>query len=217
MRKLLFALMLVLFCLPAYAGEIKLQVNGQEVTSSMQYIDGTIYVPINTVAESMGATAEWDKENNTVKLVFSENMSSIFGILKELDKDPKLFNVIADAVYYHRYPTKVYQVPSQQQTPYVQPYQPPQTPTTTSPATFDDTEEEPEQVDNSAKIARLNEQYRLKKELLEQERKKAIQDLGTKFALRTGVEKHVENLKKEYELKFSQLESWYEEQLDRLR
>ena len=217
MRKLLFALMLVLFCLPAYAGEIKLQVNGQEIVSEMQYQDGKIYVPVDTLAESLGATTEWDKDNNTVKLVFNESMSNIFGILKELDKDPKLMTVIADAVYYHRYPTKVYQVPTQQQTPYVQPYQPQQTPTTTSPATVDATDDEPEQVDNSAKIARLNEQYRLKKELLEQERKKAIQDLGAKFALRTGVEKHVENLKKEYELKFSQLESWYEDQMDRLR
>jgi len=218
MKKLLFALMLILFCMPAYAGEIKLQVNGQEVTSSMQYIDGNIYVPINTLAESMGAKAEWDKESNTVKLVFSENMSSIFGILKELDKDPKLMTVIADAVYYHRYPTKVYQVPTQQQTPYVQPYQPPQQSTTTSPATVDDAEDEPEQVDNSAKIARIKKQYEASKAALDNEKKKRREAVAYEHHLLPGyAPKQFEKIDIEFEEKYVRLENWYEEQLEKLQ
>lgn len=47
---------------------ISLIVNGQEITPDVppQIIDGRVMVPARFIAEPLGATVEWDGENNTV-------------------------------------------------------------------------------------------------------------------------------------------------------
>jgi len=52
----------------AASSNIRLIVNGQEITPDVppQIIDGRVMVPARFVAEPLGATVEWDGENNTV-------------------------------------------------------------------------------------------------------------------------------------------------------
>ncbi len=52
----------------AASSNIRLIVNGQKINPDVppQIIDGRVMVPARFVAEPLGATVEWDGENNTV-------------------------------------------------------------------------------------------------------------------------------------------------------
>jgi hypothetical protein len=69
------------------ASDIKLLINGKSVAADVQVIDGSSYVPLRVVSESLGAEVKWDGDARTISI---EQNGSIAPVPKN---PPKSFNV----------------------------------------------------------------------------------------------------------------------------
>ena len=73
--KTIFALLLFIICLSivVYAQSgVKVYVNGMRINKDVILKDGTTYVPIRAVSESMGAQVEWDDVSKSAFITFTE-------------------------------------------------------------------------------------------------------------------------------------------------
>lgn len=53
----------------AYASsDIRLLINGKQINSDIQIIDGSSYVPLRVVSESLGANVKWDGDSRTISI-----------------------------------------------------------------------------------------------------------------------------------------------------
>lgn len=50
------------------ASDIKLIINGKNVATDIQIIDGSSYVPLRVVSESLGADVKWDGDSRTITI-----------------------------------------------------------------------------------------------------------------------------------------------------
>lgn len=51
------------------SSDIKLLINGKSVAADVQIIDGSSYVPLRVVSESLGAEVKWDGEDRTISIL----------------------------------------------------------------------------------------------------------------------------------------------------
>lgn len=65
----LFALIAVSIAFGAYAAtDIKLFINGKKIDADLQIVDGSSYVPLRVVSESLGAEVAWDDNTRTITI-----------------------------------------------------------------------------------------------------------------------------------------------------
>ncbi|UUZ79628.1 copper amine oxidase N-terminal domain-containing protein [Paenibacillus sp. P26] len=48
--------------------QIKLVVNGKNISTPIEVMDGTSYVPLRAVSEALGAQVTWDEHTQTVEI-----------------------------------------------------------------------------------------------------------------------------------------------------
>lgn len=58
------------------ASDIKLLINGKSITTDVQVIDGSSYVPLRVVSESLGADVKWDGDSRTISINSKTQASS---------------------------------------------------------------------------------------------------------------------------------------------
>lgn len=62
-------LMAVSFAIGAYAAsDIKLFINGKQIDTPVEIVDGSSYVPLRVVSESLGAEVKWDGDARTISI-----------------------------------------------------------------------------------------------------------------------------------------------------
>jgi hypothetical protein len=76
-KKIIIALsfvfvIIVSIAVGAYAAsDIKLFINGKQINADLQIVDGSSYVPLRVVSESLGADVKWDDNARTISITSS--------------------------------------------------------------------------------------------------------------------------------------------------
>lgn len=77
------------------ASDIKLLINGKTIDADVQVIDGTSYVPLRVVSESLGAQVNWDGDTRSVSITTGASANQEPSPVKP-DPEPELVSVTAE-------------------------------------------------------------------------------------------------------------------------
>jgi serine protease Do len=81
----------VIWCAGAFAsGAISIRVDGRALSTDARIINGKVYVPLNDIAGSLGASASWNSNTSTATVVTSE--SEVTNVISKLS--PSVVGII---------------------------------------------------------------------------------------------------------------------------
>jgi hypothetical protein len=86
----LFAIIASSIAIGAYAAtDIKLFINGKLINADLQIVDGSSYVPLRVISESLGANVKWDGDKREISIA----AKGFDPVTQTIAAPPKSFNV----------------------------------------------------------------------------------------------------------------------------